>query len=332
MIRMSAELAPELLAVQAEADAANGPAPDPTLLPAAEGRAVAARGNLWWNRDLPEMARARDVGIAADPDLGTPALSARLLVPADARPGLLVFVHGGGFAFCDPASHERCARVFAGQTGLAVLVPDYRLAPEHPFPAGLLDTVATLRAAARVAREMELATGPVFVAGDSAGANLALAALLSEIGAGRPCPAAAAAFFYGVFDANFETASYRAFRDGPGLTRGKMERYWDWYMPDRATRADPRATPINAGDAALAALPPVFLLAAGVDPLLSDTLDLAERLRGIGRDVDPVIVPGVTHGFLQMTRDLPQARDALARATAFFRSTTQEKTTVGGRP
>ena len=332
MTAFPADLAPEFLAVQAEADAANGPAPDPTLLPAAEGRAVAARGNLWWNRDLPELARAEDVEIAADADLGTPALPARLLVPARARPGLLVFVHGGGFAFCDPASHERCARVLARETEIAVLVPDYRLAPEHPFPAGLLDTIATLRAAPRLAAALGLAPGAIFAAGDSAGANLALAALLGEIDAGRPCPAAGAALFYGVFDADFETASYRAFRDGPGLTRGKMERYWDWYLPDPAARADPRATPVHAGEAALAALPPVFLLAAGVDPLLGDTLALAERLRRIGRDATPVVVPGVTHGFLQMTRDLPQARDALAAAAAFFRPMIQEKTTVGGRP
>jgi acetyl esterase len=320
----SKDLAPELVAAQTAADAAMGPGADPTLLPASEGRAMAARANLWWNRDLPQMARAEDALIAPNPELGTPAIPARLLVPADARGGLLVFVHGGGFAFCDPATHERCARVLARETGLAVLVPDYRLAPEHPFPAGLLDTVATLRAAPAFARAEGLVPGKIVVAGDSAGANLAVAALLAEIDEGRPVPAAAAALFYGVFDADFETPAYRAFRDGPGLTRGKMERYWDWYMPDPAARTSPLAAPVRAEDAALAALPPVFLLAAGVDPLLSDTLNFAERLRGIGRDVAPVVVPGVTHGFLQMTQDLPQARDALAATATFLRPIIQE--------
>lgn len=325
MTTFSAELAPELVALQAEADAATGPAADPTLLPAAEGRAFAARRDGWWNRDLPPVARVEDVEVPADPELGTPALAARLLVPGEARPGLLVYVHGGGFAFGSPASHDRCARALALGTGLPALLPDYRLAPEHPFPAGLRDTIATLRAAPAVARSAGLAPGAVVVAGDSAGANLALAALLSETAEGRAVPAEAAALFYGVFDADFESPSYRAFAEGPGLTRAKMRRYWDWYLADPEARATPLAAPLRAEAAALAALPPVFLLAAGVDPLLSDTLALAERL-----GVEPVVVPGVTHGFLQMSRDLPQARDAIAAACAFIRKTTQEPTTAGG--
>jgi acetyl esterase len=125
--------------------------------------------------------------------------------------------------------------------------------------------------------------------------------------------------FYGVFDADFETASYRRVRDGPGLTRGKMQRYWDWYLPDPAARATPLAAPLRASDAELAALPPIGLLAAGVDPLLSDTLNLAARLRALGRSGEATVVPGVTHGFLQMSLGLPQARDALAEAAAFIR-------------
>jgi acetyl esterase len=319
MTGLSADLAPELVRVQAEADAANGPLSDPTLLPAAEGRALAERTNAWWNRDLPEVARAEDLAGPADAMLGTEAVPVRLIVPADARRGILVFVHGGGFAFCSQATHERCARVLALGTGLPVLVPDYRLAPEHPFPAGLVDVVATLRAAPALAAAAGLTPGPVAIAGDSAGANLALAALLHEIREGRPSPAAVGSLFYGVFDADFATPSYEAFRDGPGLTRGKMQRYWDWYLPDGEARTSPLAAPLRAADAELAVLPPLFLLAAGVDPLLSDTLNLAARLRGIGKPAEPVVVPGVTHGFLQMSRDLPQARHALARAADFVR-------------
>jgi len=307
---MSAALAPELVAAQAAADAANGALPDPTLLSPAEGRAQTERANAWWNRDLPEMAAADEVTLTADPSLGTAPIRARRLVPPEVRGGLLLFVHGGGFAFCSPATHERCARVLARETGLTVLVPDYRLAPEHPFPAGLTDTVAALRAAPDFAE----VPGPFAIAGDSAGANLALAALLHDIAAGRPVGVAAAMLFYGVFAADFETASYRFFRDGPGLTRGKMQRYWDWYLAPEG-RSDPLAAPLLASDAALAALPPTRLIAAGVDPLLSDSLALGARL---GTSV--TIVPGVTHGFLQMSRDLPQARSALAEAAAFIRA------------
>lgn len=310
---LAPDLAPELLALQAEADAANGTLPDPTLLSPAEGRAQSARANAWWNRDLPDMAEAGDVTIPADATIGTGPVRARRLVPPGARGGVLVFVHGGGFAFCSPETHERCARVLAAGTGLTVLAPDYRLAPEHPFPAGLKDVVATLRAAPAFAA----APGRRAVAGDLAGASLGLAALLHEIAAGRPAPAEAALLYYGNYDTDFATESYAAFAEGPGLTRGKMQRYWNWYLGAPADALNPLAAPLRADAAALAALPPTALIAAGVDPLLSDSLALGARL-GVAVEV----VPAVTHGFLQMSRDLPQARAALAAGAAFVRKHT----------
>ena len=305
-----ADLAPEIVAVQAEADAVYDALPDPTLLAPAEGRAQNARANAWWNRDLPEMAIAQDVTIPGDESLGTGPVRARRLVPPEARGGVLLFVHGGGFAFCSPETHERCARVLALETGLTVLVPDYRLAPEHPFPAGLKDVVASLRAAP----DLAAAPGKVVVSGDSAGANLALAALLHEIAEGRSTPADAALLYYGNFGTDFGTESYVTFSEGPGLTRGKMQRYWAWYLSDPQDSRNPLAAPLRAHTAALAALPPVRLIAAAVDPLLSDSLALGGRL-----GIEVTVVPGVTHGFLQMSRDLPQARAALAGGAAFIR-------------
>ncbi len=129
----------------------------------------------------------------------------------------------------------------------------------------------------------------------------------------------AALLFYGVYAADFETEAYRTFADGPGLTRGKMQRYWDFYLKDEAARADPLASPALAGEAALRALPPLHLMAAGVDPLLGDSLDLERRLQALGRPERLEIVPGVVHGFLQMTNELPQAREALGRAAQFVR-------------
>lgn len=307
------ELAAEIVAVQAEADAANGLLPDPTLLAPAVGRAQTERANVWWNRDLPEMAVAEDVTIPPDAALGTGPVPARRLVPHGARAGVLVYVHGGGFAFGSSATHERCARVLAEGTGLTVLVPDYRLAPENPFPAGLLDTVATMRAAQAFATER----GALAVSGDSAGANLALAAMLHEQGPGGRAFASAALLYYGNYGLDFETASYRAFADGAGLTRDKMRRYWDWYLPRAEDRESPLAAPLLGGPGAFSTMPPIHLIAAGVDPLLSDSLALAGFL-GIEADV----VPGVTHGFIQMSRDLPQARAALGEGAAFIRRNT----------
>ncbi|MBO0902162.1 alpha/beta hydrolase [Jiella sonneratiae] len=315
----SAELSPDMAALMQRVAREEGPQLDPTTLPAKEGRALAAAGNRRWNVDLPEMAASRDLTVPADPGLGTPAIRCRLHVPPGARRGLVVFVHGGGFSFCSPETHERCARVIASEAGLAVLLPDYRLAPEHPYPAGLTDVVATLRALPALARRDGLAPAPLFLAGDSAGANLALASLVHEMRAGRPVEAAGALLFYGNYDADFENPSFRFFAEGPGLTRAKMQRYWRFYVGGRDMRGDALACPVFATDKELAALPPLHLVAAGVDPLLGDTLALQARLAEAGRDERATVVPGVVHGFLQMTHDLPAACEVLARAGRFLR-------------
>lgn len=306
-------LSAEMAAIMARVAAEDGPLPDVTTLPSEEGRAQSERANRRWNLDLPPMQSAHDIWIPADAALGSAHLRVRVLIPALAKPGTLLFVHGGGFAFCTPETHQRCARLLALETGMAVLVPDYRLAPEYPYPAGLTDVVACLRQAQSSPAIFGIEAGPIVIGGDSAGANLALAAILHEQRAGLPA-LAGALLFYGTFARDFTTASYRDFAEGPGLTRGKMQRYWQWYAGDRDVATDPLACPLAASDEALAALPPLHLMAAAVDPLLSDTLILHERLQKLGRSETVTVVPGVTHGFLQNTIDLAAAREALSAA------------------
>lgn len=283
--------------------------PDPTTLPSAEGRALAERTNTRWNVDLPALAQVRETTLAGR--------RARILVPEhDAGRGAILFVHGGGFCFCSIDTHERAARCLAVEAAAPVVIFDYRLAPEHPCPAGLDDTRAVWPEFAALYPGRALA-----LAGDSAGANLALAAMLAGV---DPAPATAL-LFYGCFGADFDTPSYTLFADGPGLTRGKMMRYFDWYAAaDR--RADPLVSPINASDAALTALPPLYLNAAGMDPLRSDAEGLAARLHALGR-TDPFdLFEGVVHGFMQMTSVLPEANQAIAKAGAAFRQITQTTT------
>ncbi|UPG73433.1 alpha/beta hydrolase [Roseomonas gilardii subsp. gilardii] len=315
MSDLSSELAPEMRALAERVAAEDGPQPDTTTLPPAEGRALAARLAERWNRNLPAMAEARWAVVPADPALGTPEQELLVLRPEQARPGAILFVHGGGFAFCDARTHERCARGLAIASGLPVILPNYHLAPEHPFPAGLRDVVAARR---RAFAASGLPEGPLLLAGDSAGANLALASELHEQAAGES-PAAALLLFYGVTDADFGTESYTVFADGPGLTRAKMQRYWNFYVADWDRRRDPLVAPLHAPEAALRNLPPMHLMAAGIDPLLSDTLNFAARLRALGRAEEATVVPGVVHGFLQMSEHLPQAREAIAAAGAFAR-------------
>lgn len=312
--RLSPEMA-ALLALLARVAAEAGPQVDPTTLPPAEGRALSAEGNRRWNVDMPEMARVGEAWIEADAVPGSAKVRVRVLVPQDHGAGAVIFVHGGGFAFCSPETHERCARVLALESGLPVLLPDYRLAPEHPYPAGLLDVIATMRSAIAASGAFGVKDGPLIVSGDSAGANLVLAAMLHEQSQGRE-PAAGALLFYGTYAGDFHSQSYRDFENGPGLTTAKMQRYWQWYVGDRDVSTDPLACPLIATDAALAELPPLHLMAAGVDPLLSDTIALHERLRRLGREETVTVVPGVTHGFLQNTLDLAAAREALAAAGA----------------
>lgn len=275
---------------------------DPTLLEPHNGRALAALTNHRWNAELPDVAEARTVLHASMP--------ARLVTPHnDTGRDAILHVHGGGWAFCSAMTHEGAARRLAIACAAPVLTFDYRLAPEHPWPAGLEDVVEAWRARDPARRWS--------IAGDSAGANLALAAMLRMQAEGLDAPAQAL-LFYGVYGADFASPSYLAHAEGPGLTRDKMRRYWDWYAAP-AERDEPTVAPLCASDTQLAALPPLYLNAAGLDPLRSDTERLVERLRGLGRSDPFDLVDGVVHGFMQMGSILPEASSAFVKAGEIFK-------------
>lgn len=160
------QLSPEMAALLARVAAETGPLVDPTTLPPAEGRALSEEGNRRWNVDLPAMAAIGEAFVADDADLGTGRVRLKVLVPPGAGTGAIIFVHGGGFAFCSPETHERCARVLALESGLPVLLPEYRLAPEHPYPAGLMDVIATIRRAFVASAPFGVVAGPLIVSGD----------------------------------------------------------------------------------------------------------------------------------------------------------------------
>lgn len=285
--------------------------PDPTTLPAAEGRALAEKNNKRWNLNLPEMQDAGHMQVPANPSIGSPETPLLVLEPLNKKPGTILFIHGGGFAFCSPKTHERCARVLAEKTQLTVALPDYRLAPENPFPAGLYDVIGSMRAL--IDGQMEGLDGPLYIAGDSAGANLALSAMLHEAENNRSLPNGAL-LFYGNYAMDFETPSYRAFVNGPGLTTDRMKRYWNWYASGQNIASNPQACPLHAKAETLVKLPPLYLTAAGIDPLFSDTILLHERLSKAGRQDELAITEGVVHGFLQYTNELKAAGAALEDA------------------
>ncbi|SEK27874.1 alpha/beta hydrolase [Pacificibacter marinus] len=288
--------------------------PDPTLCPAHEGRKQAEAANLRWNVDLPDMERIEEVHVSGSQG----DIPCRILTPKGTPRGTILFIHGGGWAFCSMATHERCARVLAIEAQATVVMCDYRLAPEHPYPAGLDDCTAVWRALAQAQAPFSTIKGPFALSGDSAGANLAMGVMLDS-GPKPDC----GLLFYGVYDTDFASPSYIDAAQGPGLTRDKMCRYWDWYA-DAAQRLAPQVAPMRASDAALMALPQLYLNAAEIDPLRSDTERLFARLSKLGRKDRFHLHGGVVHGFLQMTTVLEEARLALGSAGAAFRAFTKE--------
>ena len=289
------------------------------LLTAQEGRALSARLNRRWNVDMPEMAQIEKLNL---PGLGgAPSIAAEMIVPHAAKPGCILFVHGGGWAYCDLASHQRAMRLLAQEAGVRVLGIDYRLAPEHPFPAPLEDVLAGWRWLVAEAGRNEALARPLAIAGDSAGANLALSAIMRENELGRPIPHAGM-LFYGVFSADLESPSYQRFSTGYGLTQEQMGRFWDWYVPGvgpDSSRFDPVVNQVAASESVLGRLPPLFLNAAGLDVLLCDTLAFAARLDAAGAVHELVIHEGVHHGFMQFSARLEEARRAFRLAGEYFR-------------
>ena len=293
----------------------NPDAIDPTLLPPEEGREVALLATIMWNTNLPKMARIDPLSLTG---AANNMLRARLYTPHEHQDGLIFFIHGGGFAFGDIDSHDRLCRCLAVETGCSLLSVNYRLAPEHPFPAGLNDCIAIFRQLDMIHDAFPWTLGHTAIAGDSAGANLALALMIHEQQAGRAVPDMGL-LFYGVYGTDMNTRSYKEFANGPGLTRDKMSRYLDWYSAPEE-RGNSLVSMNTASDEVLARLPPLYLNAAEIDPLCSDTQTLHARLIALGRDDKFQLVAGVVHGFMQMTNKLDEACTATADAARAYRA------------
>jgi acetyl esterase len=287
---------------------------DFTRPPDEAARQLDERNNAIWNIDLPDVKSVRHLKIPSDPsESGAAACEAVVYEPENAGEGLILYVHGGGWAFMNLATHDRLMRLLCNESRKTVVGVHYRLAPENPYPAGLKDIVSAFRTILSSRADYGLPKGPVVIAGDSAGGNLAMALMLHEIDAERELPAGAL-LFYGVFGADFDTPSYKTYAEDHLLTSAIMQQLWDWYVPDREARTDPHAAPLAATDDQLCALPPLLLVVAEMDPLASDSYILHSRLTELGRHDQMIVEPGVVHGFLQMTAVMEAARGAVRQA------------------
>jgi len=278
---------------------------DITKLAPGEGRRMLNQVAAVLNDGLPEIAKVHTFFIEGP---GGP-LRARLYQPAGSEGrGAIYYVHGGGWFACDVDTHDRMLRVLAAESGLAVFAIDYRLSPEHVFPAALEDSLAGWRWLLERGAEFGIG-GSLVVSGDSAGANLALGVVLTERDAGRKLPVGLA-LFYGCYAPNLSTPSRVRYGDGAyGLTAARMDWYWAGYLGPHAGAPPVLAAPLGAD---LSGLPVCYLGTGECDVLADDSRLMEEAMRKAGVDVTLEVWPGLTHGVLQMTRDVRAAREVVA--------------------
>ncbi|WP_051836398.1 alpha/beta hydrolase [Streptomyces sp. NRRL F-2580] len=225
---------------------------------------------------------------------------------------LVVFLHGGGWVMCGLDTHDATCRTLAAASGAVVVSVDYRLAPEHPWPAAVDDALAVLLWAREEATVLGCDPGRVVVAGDSSGGNLAAVTALRapELLAGQ-------LLFYPPLDASMRRASVETYAEGYFHTAAHMAWYWDEYGGDPR---HPHVSPLCAPD--LSGLPPALVVLADCDVLRDEGLVYARRLAAAGVDCTVQLHPGVFHGFLGLP--LPAARDALAGAAAWLAATPRQ--------
>ncbi|MEM1418434.1 MAG: alpha/beta hydrolase [Myxococcota bacterium] len=253
----------------------------------------------------PPVAHTADREI---PGPGGP-IPVRIYRPADTAPlPVIVYLHGGGFCVGDLETHDPLCRRLARDVHALVVSVDYRLAPEHPAPAGVEDAIAALGWVAQHAAELGGDPARVAVAGDSAGACLACVAT-------QEVPVHFQLLFYPVAESYADTASRARFAEDHGLTRADVE-FFSAHHLGGFDPADPRVAPLRSPN--LARCPPTRVIVAGFDVLRDEGRALGEALRRAGVDATTVTMGSLAHGFAQMTR-VAACRDGLEDGIAALR-------------
>ena len=247
-------------------------------------------------------------------------IAVRVYTPLSAAPGALpglVFFHGGGFVIGDLETHDDLCRVLANESGCRVVSVDYRLAPEHPFPAAVDDCFAATRYVSENAAAFGIDPARLAVGGDSAGGNLA--AVVAQLAKTAGPKIAYQLLIYPVtqLGAAADTPSMRENGKGYFLEKEGMDWFTRCYAPDPAHRSDPRLSPLLCKD--LAGQPPAYVITAGFDPLRDEGRDYADALDRAGVSVTYVNYPGMVHGFFSLRAMIPKAREAVAAAAAAVR-------------
>jgi acetyl esterase len=246
---------------------------------------------------------------------------ARVYYPAIDKPlPLLVFFHGGGWVFGSVQNVDVPCRELANASGCIVLAAQYRLAPEAPFPAAVLDAHAVLAWVLANAESISADSTRVVVGGDSSGGNLAVAATLLARDRGESLPMYQL-LMYPVLDPYLQAPSYAEFGDGYLLSRASVVRDWSLYLRDELDKANPCAAPLQA--LTLRGMPPATIFTAQYDPVRDDGASYARRLGEEGVPAEYRCFDGLVHAAFQMANVGPRTReflhacaDALKRITA----------------
>ena len=290
--------------------------PDPVAQPVAVTRAVL-------RTLLPDLTLAR-AALASVEDRRIPGperpIPLRIYRPrsAPARPlPLLVFFHGGGWVLGDLDAYDGLCCELTRQGECITVSVDYRLAPEHRYPAAVEDCDAALAWCAAQASALGADPARIAVAGDSAGGNLAAACALRRRGRGGGVPALMVLIYPVTQLAEPALPSRRTNGDGYFLTRAAMDWFTDHYLPDRARRGEADASPLLAPE--FAGLPPALVITAEFDPLVDEGEAFAERLRAAGVRVRLHRYAGTIHGFVMAAPPLDQTREAIAEIAAAVR-------------
>jgi acetyl esterase/lipase len=277
------------------------------------------------SRQLTLLADAKDVPIGGVENGAWPGpagpLPYRMYRPLDAAPGplpALVYFHGGGFVIGDLDTTEGLCRMLANASGCRVISMEYRLAPEHRFPAAIEDAYAAVSWVAGHARALGIDADRIAIGGDSAGANLATITCQTAKQRGAP-NLALQLLLYPTTDATTETPSRRALAEGYLLEKKSIDWFFAQYVPAGIEAADPRISPLLAAN--LSGLPPAHIHTAEFDPLRDEGKAYADRLAAAGVEVEYTCHPGMIHHFFCLGGAIPYAARAIAEAGAAMKQT-----------
>jgi len=231
---------------------------------------------------------------------------------------IVVFYHGGGWVVGSIRTHDNLCRYLAQLSGALVVSVDYRLAPEHPYPAGFDDAYAALAWSAENAARLGGDARHLAIAGDSAGGNLAAAVALKARDQAGP-RIKLQVLLYPVLDlVRFERPSYTVLAaSGYGIQPSQLAHNRAMYLPAGADPADPYVSPLAAKS--LAGLPPALVILPQYDSLRDEGIEFAEKLRAAGGEAEAIVYPGMVHGFVSLHREVTESAAALATIAARLR-------------